>query len=239
MLRDLLLKFFDRLKTCNIAYCVIGNYDGLPDYTENDVDIWVDDFVAAEKILHRTAKELFLKLYLHNKTANGSNNYFYFNRRRQPVEIVKIDLMIETAYKSLVPIVNGKLIEKNRTVYKNFLVVDEVLEGIMHLLYPLVSFGIVRDKYKEKIYKLNEVDKFQHYLESIVGQKYCILLGSLIKDNNWHGIEMMSGSIKRYLIVKMFAKIDVLRIRIFFRFFEKHFFKRISKKWYCNMFHRD
>ncbi len=229
MLRYFLLKLFKQLEFNKIEYCVIGNYDELPDYTANDVDIWIDDHVAAEKILYQTAKELSLKLYLQNKTANGSNNYFYCNRQGQAIEIIKIDLMIETSYKSLVPIVSGELIKTNRDVYKGFMVANEVIEGIMHLLYPLVTFGLVRDKYKEKIYKLNEVDKFQRYLESIVGHKHGVLLGSLIKDNNWHGIEMMSGSIKRYLIVKMLSKIDTLRIKIFFRFLESIFSRTIRK----------
>lgn len=218
MLKDLLVNFFEQLELNKIEYCVIGNYYELPDYTSNDVDIWVDDYIAAKEILFLIAKKLKLRLYLQNKTANGSNNYFYFNRQGKEIEIIKIDLMIETSYKSFVPIVSGDLIKENRITYNGFFVANDVIEGVMHLLYPLITFGRVRDKYKVKLHKLNEVDEFQHYLEVIVGHKYSIMIKNFIRDNNWRRIEMMSGSIKRYLILKMFIKIDILRIKIFCRF---------------------
>ncbi len=218
MLKDLLLNLFEQLDCNKIEYCVIGNYAELPDYTSNDVDIWVDNYIAAETILYQSAKKLGLRLYLQNKTANGSNNYFYFNNCNKEIETIKIDLMIETSYKSLVPIVSGDLIKKNRDTYNGFFVANKVIESVMHLLYPLITFGIVREKYKEKLYQINKTQEFQYHLKTIVGREHFILIKAFIEANNWHSVEMMSNSIKRYLILKMFFKSDTSRIKIFFRF---------------------
>ena len=229
MLKNLLIKLFEQLEFNNIEYCVIGNYYELPDYTSNDVDVWVDGYVAAEAILYQIAKDLKLRLYLRNRTANGSNNYFYFNNHDGEIEVIKIDLMIETSYKSLVPIVSSELIRKNRDMYNGFYVANDVIEGVMHLLYPLISFGVVKNKYKDKLYKLNEDGEFREYLEDIVGHKNFILLEEFIRNKNWQCIERMSPAIKRYLILNMFLKIDIPRLKIFFVFI-RSIFSRVNHK---------
>jgi len=220
MLKDLLLTLFEQLDCNKIEYCVIGNYDKLPDYTSNDVDIWVDDYIAAEKILCQSARKLHLKLYLQNKTANGSNNYFYFHNKDKEIETVKIDLMIETSYKSLIPIVSGELIKKNRETYNGFPVANKVIESVMHLLYPLVTFGIVREKYREKLYQINKTPEFQCCLETIVGHQHFIQMRNFIRDKNWRGLEMMSGSVKRYLFLRTFFNFNRSRGRTFLKFIE-------------------
>ena len=164
MLKDLLLKFFSQLNNESIEYCVVGNYKGLPEYTENDVDIWVDDTDKAGEILLSLAKGIGLKLYILNKTANGTNNYFYV-KTRNGIEIIKIDLMCETAYKSILPLVTSNLIKSNREKYKGFFVANDLIESVMHLLYPLVTFGEVKEKYKEKLYTFSKSPEYVDLIE--------------------------------------------------------------------------
>jgi hypothetical protein len=127
MLKNLLVLFFEQLELNNVDYCVVGNYYELPEYTSNDVDLWAGDTDVALSILLKCSQQIGLKLYMQNKTANGSNNYFYVVKQGK-IDIIKIDLMRETAYKSVIPIVTSDLIKKNRIKYKNFFVANELLE---------------------------------------------------------------------------------------------------------------
>ena len=170
-LQNMLILLFESFKNNNISYCILGNYDMLPKYTENDVDIWVEDISKAEKILKEISKTLPVKKYLYNKTANGSNNYFYYFDEHKKIKLIKIDFMHETAYKSIFPIVKKEMIKSNRKKYKNFLVANELIEGIMHLFYPLVTFGIIKKKYREKLSSLIDDSNFQNHILKIIGKK--------------------------------------------------------------------
>ena len=47
----ILNKFFYELEKRNIIYCVCGNYKYLPYFTDNDVDLWVDNPSKSIKLL--------------------------------------------------------------------------------------------------------------------------------------------------------------------------------------------
>ena len=40
---ELLSALFDRLNKEKVTYCLLRNYEGLPEKVQNDVDIWVKD----------------------------------------------------------------------------------------------------------------------------------------------------------------------------------------------------
>lgn len=229
VLTILLLDYFQLLKNNNIEYCVIGNYDKLPEYTSNDVDFWVDDKDKAERILLSLAKRLNLRLYMQNKTANGTNNYFYYKHEDNSLEIIKIDLMIETAYKSIIPIVSNKLISQNRKVYKNFYVVNEELESIMHLFYPLVTFGVVKQKYRDKLQQIVKNKSFQTKIIKMIGIAYGNELIEYIEEGNWKKAEACANKIRRKFILSTLTKLNKKRIGIFIDFI-KSVFKRVSSK---------
>ncbi|CAA6819144.1 MAG: Unknown protein [uncultured Sulfurovum sp.] len=229
ILSHLLLGYFQLLERHSIAYCVIGNYEKLPEYTSNDVDFWVSDKEKAEKLLLSLAKELTIKLYMQNKTANGTNNYFYYKHEEGNCQIIKIDLMTETAYKSLVPLVSSTLIQNNRKKYKNFYVVNEEIEAIMHLFYPLVTFGIVKNKYREKLQKIIKNQTFKTEVIGLMGTAYGDELIDYIRVGEWEKIEKDFKKIRGKFIVRMLKNLNVKRLGIFMIFL-KTIFTRIKNK---------
>ena len=227
-LKPLLNRLFYKLEKESIKYCVIGNYINLPEFTSNDVDFWVGDIDKAEEILMESAKEIGLSLYMQNKTANGTNNYFY-DPCSKGVEIVKIDLMTETAYKSIFPIVSSNLIANNIEEYNGFNVANETIEGVMHLLYPLVAFGIVKDKYKDKLLILADDNLFREQVLSILGVELGQSVLNKLKKGDWKGVELNYKKVRRYLIFRTFIKIDFKRLMTFSSFFSS-IVKRVFSK---------
>lgn len=215
MLKKVLVPFFKELNANKIDFAVIGNYHDLPDYTSNDVDLWVSSVAKAERVLYEITKQNNYSLYLRNGTANGSNNYFYNSEKG--ISLVKIDLMKETAWHSIIPIVEPKIIKKNIIEYKDFPVVNESLETVMHLIYPLLTFGIVKDKYKAKFVKYTTDEAFVSVLNSIVGGEKSKTLIEYINQNDWKGIVELRGRIKSYLIKKSLIKLfSIKRLVILF-----------------------
>ena len=228
ILKSLLERFFQNLEASSIEYCVIGNYQLLPDHTDNDVDFWVADTSKSLELLLQCAQQVGLNLYMQNKTAVGSNNYFYASNG-QEFEIIKIDLMSETAYKSLVPIVPSEQIKNNRVKYNDFFVANENIESVMHLLYPLVTFGVVKEKYKEKIQSFASSEKFNKTVCEIVGSTVGKPLLENAKNGDWAQIENNSAKVKRALFMKMLVQINLERVFVFIKFVESIVLRTVRK----------
>jgi thymidylate kinase len=188
MLKNLLKPFFDNLNTQNISYCVCGNYDQLPEYTAHDIDIWTEDVDELEKILFQVAKKNNFILYLSNRTANGSNNFFY-QITNSDMEFVRIDILKECAWLSFVPIIQAQQIADDKVKHKNFYVAEPIIETSMHLLYPLINQGIVKEKYRDKIHLLHDNEKFESLLVKSLGKSAATKLINKIKLRNWTDIE--------------------------------------------------
>ncbi|MBE9489610.1 MAG: hypothetical protein IMY67_04900 [Bacteroidetes bacterium] len=228
ILNMLLGLFFREMGRLKIRYCVIGNYEKLPEYTSNDVDFWVDDVSLSLNVLMKSAKEVGLNIYMQNIIANGSNNYFYTVIEGK-IEIVKIDLMNETAYKSFIPIVSSDLINKNRIKFKTFFVANELIEGVMHLLYPLITFGTVKKKYRDKIFNLSSSVDFKDILVDILGDKLGGNIFYEIQKNNWEMIERNAVKIKKYLLLKMLMELNFKRLIIIFKYLYSVFKRSFNK----------
>lgn len=200
ILEDIILHYFEALRRHKISFAIVGNYENLPKSTENDVDLWVDNPNFAKKLLDKIAKQQDVILYLCNQTANGSNNYFYKITGKEQYEIIKIDLMRETAFNSFMPIVNKKQIENNLTIYNNLPVVNRQLESCMHLLYPLLHFKKIKSKYKLKLHEISLDKKFQKELSTIIGTYNCKIIVSHLQNKDWESIENMEPVLKKCIL---------------------------------------
>ncbi len=203
-LKELLLQFLLELNNADINYAIVGNFHELPDKTENDVDIWVSHISRARLILDKCAKNVGLRIYMRNITANGSNNYYYDESSKE-VRIVKIDLMKETAYKSIFPIIQANQYENCTTKWGNFNVAKPELEAVVHLLYPLLMFNIVKSKYKDHLHSMAHNCDFLSLLNNAVGSKVANDLQNALANTEWHTIEEMGKAVRFALIKQALA----------------------------------
>lgn len=198
----------------HIEYCVVGNYHSLPSYTENDIDIWVGDTSKAQLLLDKCARKHMLSLYLRNDTANGSNNYFY-NETDNSLSIIKIDLMHECAFKSILPIMERDVFLENRSVYKQFNVLNQLHETYLHLMYPLIEFGIVKEKYKDKILQYRDNRQFQELIKENLDEQLVKLLITHLNNEDWQSIVKLKNKIRINLTKRMFLNLSGRRVSIF------------------------
>lgn len=227
-LSEFLLDLFCKFEEFKISYCVIGNYEKLPYHTDNDVDLWVEDIQIAEKCLMALAKDIGLSLYMQNFTAVGSNNYFYYDNGAS-LEIIKIDLMSETAYKSLFTLIPSDHFKKAIENYNGFFVANRQLEGAAHLLYPLVHTGFVKKKYREKIVRLSHDEIFIEIIVSILGKDLGLTVIELLSKEQWDSLEKTRRTIIQRIILSSVSTLTISRVKTYGRFI-RSFLQRIFKK---------
>ncbi|MBI2412852.1 MAG: hypothetical protein HYV24_06560 [Deltaproteobacteria bacterium] len=215
-LGGLLKTLFAELERSGLPYCVCGNYEGLPEYTSHDVDIWTSDVAAFEAALYASAQKCGLMLYLRNRLANGSNNFFY--KTHPEIEFVHIDVMSECSWASFVPIVRSRTIGEGRVKYRGFYVAEPVVESAMHLLYPLLHAGKVKDKYREKIFSLRDNARFALIVEEAVGKDGAAELRAKISRRDWKGIEKDAVRLRLKTFLNSLAKDNIRVAKAFLSF---------------------
>lgn len=226
-LKNILSKLFKYLDNNDIKFCIIGNYESLPDYTNHDVDIWTDQINLVRNLLIDFSKKVDFKIFRENVTANGYN-IFFGKISVNDVQILHFDVMHETAYRSFIPIVTKKIIIQNIQPYKSFFIVNKNIEAIMHLLYPLIQNGSIKEKYKKKLFEVCKHIAFKNNLSLIIGKRLTKRITDLILNKEWNKIEKLKNKIIRKIIIKMIITFNPDRIEIIFRFVIS-LFKRFLK----------
>lgn len=198
--KALLTGIFLKFDTLDIKYCVCGNYLDLPESTTHDVDIWVSDVGLAFKALNIVSAGLSLKIYLANKTANGYNVFLY-SCHGASVEIYHIDILQECSWFSFVPLVNKELIAENVKKYNGFFVANDQIETIMHFVYPLVTNGVVKKKYRDKVHKNCNSQFFKVNIEHLFGYEAANALIEDVGSRDWLAVERKKNKLRLNLII--------------------------------------
>jgi thymidylate kinase len=219
--KALLTKMFMEFDDLEIGYCVCGNYDGLPESTSHDVDIWVSDLRIAFKILLSISLVLGLKVYLSNRTANGYNVFLYRNCGFF-IEIYHLDLLQDCSWFSCVPLVSKSVIGANLKRYNGFWVANDEVETVMHFIYPLVTNGLVKKKYREKVFNFRNSLFFQNSINHLFGQKIGRYLIDKIDTREWTSVEETKNKLRIRLMTRVLMGVVRPSFNNFIAFFESN-----------------
>lgn len=192
----------EKLNDRSVRYCVIGDYCGLPESVGHDVDMWTDDVSAFRLALFESVKECGYKVLIDNRTNNGCNVAF-FQRDGDSITIMKIDVLVDTSYKSYLTLVDKSLMANNIVAFKNFFVANPEIEATMHFLYPMFEWcKIKKDSYKQDILKYCESPTFVAALERLWNKKTSRKIIGLIKTEDWNEIQCEMKGLRRHAIMK-------------------------------------
>lgn len=204
--KDFFINLISALNNTSIKYCIIGDYDKLPDNVGHDIDLWTNDIKSFRDVLFNTIMETDHKVIIDNQTANGCNVVFY-KRDGNDIYIMKIDVMVDTSWKSIITLVGKDVMPTNIIPYRNFYVATSESEAVMHFLYPMFEWGrIKKDVYKEDIYTYCKSELFHTVLIKLWGKKNAQEVLSLIVDKKWEEIEMRMSSLRKKAILRSLFK---------------------------------
>lgn len=200
--KDFVVALFDGLNVKKIRYAVGGDYDLLPNAVGHDIDLWTDDVKEFRKVLFDTIIKTGHHVLIDNRTANGCNVAFY-RRNSETLTFMKIDVMVDTSYKSVLSLVSKDATAKSIVPYKQFYIMNSEIEALAHFLYPMFEWGVIKkDIYKEDIQKYCLSDMFKVSFRKLWGEKTSQEVIVMIKDGKWNEIEESMGRLKRIAILR-------------------------------------
>ena len=120
--------------------------------------------------------------------------------------------MTSTAYKSFLELYSSKEMEISIKPYKNFFVASEANEALMHFLYPMFEWGLIKkDVYKDAINQYYKDPIFLKTFESLWGHSTSEKVLLKISQRDWKGIELMMPVLRRKAIWRALQKMKTWR----------------------------
>lgn len=213
-----LRELFNRLNNSKIIYCVLRNYERLPETVGHDVDIWVHSRYEEkfQNILLTTAKDVGWEIvrYAPWLSIRGQGRYF-FVRYDDKLRAIHIDCFVSIYCKGF-NYVNEHILEKSLFLHeKGFYVPSYGVEASMLLLKDLLYEGKIKDKYRNRIIVCLErdVEGFLEALDTLIGREITTTLLEFLKAKNWEEIENKRFIVWKALIKKAFTKRPFFQIR--------------------------
>ena len=202
---DFLTHLFDVWNTNGIRYLILRNYEELPEFTDNDIDILLapDQRASAEVLLVQAASEK--GWHLHNVGEFACRALWLFNQKT--LEQVHIDLMCGIRWHTFQFADYGRMLER-RVPFKNFYIPTPEDESAVSLLTRLVYGGYVKEKYKEGIRRsaLGGKDEMVRTMRPWAGGDLAEKLVLLASEEEWAKIEETSSLIRKAVVVANLKK---------------------------------
>ncbi len=200
--KDFFRLLLAELSNKKISYAIIGDYEKLPDYIGHDIDLWTDDVKGFRRVLFDAIAKTGHHVLIDNRTANGCNVAFY-KREGETLTFMKIDVMVDTSYKSILTLVSKETTAQCVLPYKNFYITSPEGEALGHFLYPMFEWGFIKkDIYKADIQKCYQSDVFKAAFQTLWGEKTSQHVMSMIRDGKWKEIEQAMGRLKRKAVLR-------------------------------------
>ena len=221
---DFLNNLFKKLHDYGIIYCVLRNYDDLPENIENDIDIWVKNGQQKEfrKILLNVASELKWETisFLPRLSFRGEGDYFFL-KRSPKIFVVHIDCW-SIIYRRGISYVDENILANNLKWHNNgFFIPSPGIEAAIMLLKNLIYHGSVQEKYKRRISKFCTVDTNNSIstLRNPIGHKIArVIVKSAIKSE-WKSIEKKFYLLRWKLFWRALYKKPIFQIKIWALYF--------------------
>lgn len=204
---EFLKEFFIKLNEGQVCYCLLRNYEALPEYVDNDVDIWVAGAQAgrlAESIT-RTAAELGWELleYAPRSSSGGDGDYFLVDTSTGNT-VIHLDIWRDVSWKGVNYIDNAAFPLNLGRYEKGFYVAHPGLQAAMMLMKSLLYAGRVEDKYKTKIadYAAADAASFSAALCGVFGAKTTGYILATAQNAEWASLEAGACKFRRVLLVR-------------------------------------
>ena len=205
---------FDGLDKKKIKYAVGGDYERLPESVGHDIDLWTNNVNGFREVLLDAITKTGHHVLIDNRTANGCNVAFY-KRNGDTLTFMKIDVMKDTAWKSVLTLVDKETTSACVSPYKNFFVTNPEGEALGHFLYPMFEWGFIKkEQYKVDIKRNCHSDVFFTAFKKLWGNTTAQHVLKMLEEERWDDIYGQMSSLKRKALLR-----GMLRIQTWNNFF--------------------
>jgi len=196
-----------------ISYCVLRNYETLPEYTRNDIDMWVSNQGLAELCLKRAAQNIDYEFIM--VTALGVKNYWLAPREGRFADAIQIDMFSAIRWRNCT-LVPSEVISTARRKYNGIHIPDFPIEGPCLLLAGLLSTTKVKERYRKALrqFATNYPDKFCELVSIPFGNKLGRQVTEFVKAGEWNRIELLVPQLRRAAAINAFKLGPAEQIRL-------------------------
>ncbi len=230
---NVLAELFIELDNKNIKWMIFRNYEGLPDMNNSkDVDLIIEKekIKDAEVILKEIMKKNDFTRYDHDR-FECIWCYTFFNISEKEVSSIKIDFFYGLVWRGSETISFDYLYE-NSINYNNFRVPEPTLDAVLLFLKPLMTGGVIKEKYLPTI--KNEVEKnpskFKKHLNYILDTKIANKVWKELEENKIYNTINFKSQICRSTWFKRFKNNPLLTLTSFIEHSIREFKRRIIRK---------
>jgi thymidylate kinase len=210
-LKIFLTELFELYQTNNINYCLLRNYETLPDYmNSSDIDILVyrKDRKINKNIISNICNKHNFIIYYHY--SDEQHDQFYLYQRIPGKFFLKIDFVFESELYG-VKLIEGNEILKAKKPYKNFYIANDSYRFLDKWLYVYLLNARLPEKYHQEFRQivLREMETISNVLNGIIGKEEGKNLLNTISKNGFNGLPRVNR-IKRFIILLRCAVKDPL-----------------------------
>mgnify|MGYP004459834485 CR=1 FL=1 len=208
----MLIHILDECETSRIKYCVLRNYEEIPNNIGHDVDILVaaKDYLALVEIIGGTRGKFAVSIKkIWDK--DGFYTYILYSFEEGEMCQLKLDIWIDLRWRGISWIDTDYILE-NREKCGITYRPSPGCEAAVSMLKELVGGGDIPEKYYSKICNgiMNDEEKFMSALKPI-WDEYVVFFANSIKNHEWEKIDNSKKKLRRYLLTYSFKNYMILR----------------------------
>lgn len=195
---------FRAWQQAGIPFLVLRNYERLPDFTTNDIDVLVapEQLRDAERVARAAALETGFRL--HNR-AEFATLALYFSSRRSNAQ-VHFDLFTALKWRGF-DFLSCRGFLEQRVARGGFAVPHPGHEAATNLLATMIYTGKVKEKYKRAIAEgfRGEPAVATEILSRTYGPRHARFLVEAAAAERWAEIEVRTSALRRALVMRQWT----------------------------------
>jgi len=228
-LRYFLEELFSRLDEEAVLYCVLRNYESLPEHVGNDIDVLVhQDHIGIFRDCLLSAAKTSGWLLVKNPSRFAFESFWFRNPRVG--KFVQIDVWAVLHWKGIAWGETGWIL-RNRKRLRKFFIPSPAVEAGVLLIKDVIEGGIIKTKYHEIIQRTaqQELEAVREFLAWSLGEDIAAWLSEKSQEQQWENIEQARTKIRLAVIKRAFYRNPLSVILNFARFLWGHLRARFAK----------
>lgn len=228
-LSEFLKPLFMEWERYDVKYCILRNYEELPYYTENDIDILVNNVEDATKIILKVTNSCGWSISnIVERTCKAIYIYKWYENK---LFTLHIDLFQHITWKNYM-VIDGQYILANRVKYNNFYICSIEFELVTKMLSRLIPHGKIKEKYISDIrnkFKFANEEKVKDILSDIFNKRMSLKIINLIKLDNYCSINNIYKKLRWIIKINNFKRGTVC-IKSYFKEIKRLFYRILNPK---------
>ncbi|MDT8308005.1 MAG: hypothetical protein RQ866_00630 [Bacteroidales bacterium] len=204
LIANFLKLLFASLDETGLGYCVLRNYDEMPEGIGNDIDMLVHqrELKQFEKILKDIANRQSWVL-LKSPKRYGYQSYWFYHEGGQ--QYVHFDAFTRINWKGM-DLIDAVTVLASKETLRQFYIPDPVDEAFISFTKDLIHGEGIKERYYSQITDavIEYPDKFFAHLKWAVGKPLAETLMRLIHSAEWLTIEAKRSQIQQALFMQRF-----------------------------------